>query len=119
MGTRHYINIYKGKTKIISNYGQWDGYLTGQGTDIQEFLKNESNVRDLIDTTKKFRKPESTKDYNEGVSWCEYIYDIYPSQKLIRVTDLYAKKTLEFTFDEYIKLDLSKVSFKSKKLEEV
>lgn len=39
MGTRHIIKIIvDGKTKI-SQYGQWDGYPTGQGDDIAKYIK--------------------------------------------------------------------------------
>lgn len=40
MGTRHTIEvIYQGETRI-KQYGQWDGYLEGQGAGIANFLVN-------------------------------------------------------------------------------
>lgn len=48
MGTRH-LTIVKADNKVkVAQYGQWDGYPTGQGLNIAEFLK----VVDL----KKFKK---------------------------------------------------------------
>lgn len=39
MGTRHLIEIkYKNEIKV-AQYGQWDGYIEGQGRDILDFLK--------------------------------------------------------------------------------
>ena len=39
MGTRHLIEI-KHKNEIkVAQYGQWDGYLEGQGRDILDFFK--------------------------------------------------------------------------------
>lgn len=38
MGTRHLVSVVsKGQTKI-AQYGQWDGYPTATGVDIQDFL---------------------------------------------------------------------------------
>jgi len=38
MGTRNLIEVkYKGETKV-AQYGQWNGYPTGQGADIARFL---------------------------------------------------------------------------------
>ena len=39
MGTRHLIEvIHNGETKV-AQYGQWDGYPSGQGVDILKFLR--------------------------------------------------------------------------------
>ena len=39
MGTRHFVGvIYKNEYKI-AQYGQWDGYISGQGSVVLEFLK--------------------------------------------------------------------------------
>lgn len=40
MGTRHNITVTIDKKKKVSQYGQWDGYPTGQGEAIAEFLRN-------------------------------------------------------------------------------
>lgn len=40
MGTRHLTMVHSGGEYPVSQYGQWDGYPSGQGTTILEFLKN-------------------------------------------------------------------------------
>lgn len=41
MGTRHLqVVISKEGKKVISQYGQWDGYPSGQGREILDFLKH-------------------------------------------------------------------------------
>ena len=45
MGTRHIIKVRKNGRDWISQYGQWDGYPTGQGVDVMEFVKNEPYMR--------------------------------------------------------------------------
>lgn len=45
MGTRHLINVvYDGKL-VISQYGQWDGYPTGQGVDVCNFIRSGDYTR--------------------------------------------------------------------------
>lgn len=41
MGTRHLICVVNKNKYILANYGQWDGYQSGQGVDILKFLTNE------------------------------------------------------------------------------
>lgn len=40
MGTRHLIGVWQNNAWKVAQYGQWDGYPTGQGHDILEFLKS-------------------------------------------------------------------------------
>ena len=40
MGTRHLICVVVDGKMPVANYGQWDGYLEGQGQDILDFIKN-------------------------------------------------------------------------------
>lgn len=47
MGTRHLINVIKDSNPVIAQYGQWDGYPSGQGLGVLEFLKS-----DLLDKLK-------------------------------------------------------------------
>ena len=47
MGTRHLIAVYQDGTHKIAQYGQWDGYPSGQGKDILAFLQDESKVHML------------------------------------------------------------------------
>jgi hypothetical protein len=39
MGTRHLIVVIKGGTHKIAQYGQWDGYPSGQGATVLEFCR--------------------------------------------------------------------------------
>lgn len=41
MGTRHLTCVVKDKEYIVAQYGQWDGYPSGQGVNILHFLRNE------------------------------------------------------------------------------
>lgn len=58
MGTRHEIKIIvDGETKVCQ-YGQWDGYPTGQGAGIAEFLQkyivgNSENLEKLKNNVRK------------------------------------------------------------------
>ena len=38
MGTRNLVCVVKGGEYKVAQYGQWDGYPTGQGETIVEFL---------------------------------------------------------------------------------
>ena len=52
MGTRHLIAVVKGGTHKIAQYGQWDGYPSGQGTTVVRFLIGEGNyfkLKDAVD----------------------------------------------------------------------
>ena len=44
MGTRHIIKVRKNGKDWVSQYGQWDGYPTGQGTEIVRFLSQHTNI---------------------------------------------------------------------------
>jgi len=49
MGTRHLIAVYQGGTHKIAQYGQWDGYPSGQGRDVLTFLHDEQKVHMMRD----------------------------------------------------------------------
>jgi hypothetical protein len=40
MGTRHFIGVISDGEYKIANYGQWDGYIEGQGAEVLKFLAN-------------------------------------------------------------------------------
>lgn len=40
MGTRNLITVYSNGEYKVAQYGQWDGYPSGQGIDILEFLRS-------------------------------------------------------------------------------
>jgi hypothetical protein len=44
MGTRHLIAVYKDGQHRIAQYGQWDGYPSGQGATVLKFLNDVNAV---------------------------------------------------------------------------
>jgi hypothetical protein len=70
MGTRHLVQIKVDNEIKLANYGQWDGYPTGQGYTIAEFL--EGIKESELTTLKKHVKRLSWIDENELTSrWKE------------------------------------------------
>lgn len=65
MGTRHLQTVItKEGEKKINQYGQWDGYPSGQGIGILEYLRNAN----LEKYTQELRKiPEATEDHLKNV----------------------------------------------------
>lgn len=55
MGTRHLICIFKNGQYKVAQYGQWDGYPSGQGVDILSFLKNKYNKDKFSNALEKVR----------------------------------------------------------------
>ena len=48
MGTRHLIGVIDRKgTLKVAQYGQWDGYPSGQGVDVLEFAKDKALLKEL------------------------------------------------------------------------
>jgi len=114
MGTRSLTHILEDKKTLTTMYRQYDGYLSGHGNDLAEFLKDFKVVNGYSgDTTKlangmgcltaqliaHFKKecgniyiyPPNTKD-----CWEEYTYFVYLKEnKLhIKVKDTYEKKII-------------------------
>lgn len=68
MGTRNVIIVKtKGKTKI-AQYGQWDGYPTGQGQDIADFLKtaNLKLFRKQVQALEAYTTREANEIWRKG-----------------------------------------------------
>lgn len=61
MGTRN-ITLVKSKGKIkVAQYGQWDGYPTGQGQTIADFLNSDVDLEDFakkVDALEEFTAEE-------------------------------------------------------------
>jgi hypothetical protein len=71
MGTRHLTSvIYKQKT-VVAQYGQWDGYPTGQGLTIVEFLNNADLDRFKLQLEKT--RFTNDKDHEEVGAYLESI----------------------------------------------
>lgn len=47
MGTRHLTCVVKNNEYKVAQYGQWDGYPSGQGVNILNFLKEMSQEKFL------------------------------------------------------------------------
>lgn len=64
MGTRHLIAVYADGTHRIAQYGQWDGYPSGQGLNILKFLRT-CNIDIFKDKLLKTRFISGKKAYEE------------------------------------------------------
>jgi len=45
MGTRHLVAVVLDGEFKVAQYGQWDGYLDGQGRDVVEFIQDKLDLR--------------------------------------------------------------------------
>ena len=63
METRHLIICKVDKKVKVAQYGQWDGYLTGQGLTIAEFIQENLNHEFLLESYKK--KLRNIKFFNK------------------------------------------------------
>lgn len=63
MGTRHLIGVVKNGEFKVAQYGQWDGYPSGQGKDVLEFLKTAdlNKFSKIIDECSFFSKDDWNK----------------------------------------------------------
>lgn len=90
MGTRHLIEVKDSKGNLkVSQYCQWDGYPTGAGSGIVDFLKKEGNIEKLdkaLDKVRFFNKEE----------W----------EKLVDEYENHNKETIKYV-EEFISRDLS------------
>ena len=75
MGTRHLIAVKTGGEYKIAQYGQWDGYLSGQGVDVLKFLLSH-DLRTFEEKLSicRFLTDEEVDEINEkyGTNWKEY-----------------------------------------------
>jgi hypothetical protein len=55
MGTRHLVAVMHNKEYKIAQYGQWDGYPSGQGADVLSFLSDPSSIDRLKDALSRVR----------------------------------------------------------------
>lgn len=61
MGTRHLICVVRNGEFKVAQYGQWDGYLSGQGQDVLDFLLKRCNperFRQQVDRVHHISEPE-------------------------------------------------------------
>lgn len=62
MGTRHLIAVKKDSEFKVAQYGQWDGYPGGVGTDVFNFVKNKELLNTLKEKLCKIRFLDHEKD---------------------------------------------------------
>ncbi len=76
MGTRNSTLVKLDGEIKVAQYGQWDGYPTGQGQTIQDFLKK-VDIKDFKEKVKILRPitKEETEEVNNTPNWQkEYPY---------------------------------------------
>lgn len=68
MGTRNLTIVIKDKKTKVAQYGQWDGYPTGQGETIANFLKTADlkKFKKQVDVLKEWTPKEIKDAYNEA-----------------------------------------------------
>jgi hypothetical protein len=75
MGTRHLIAVKTDGEYRVAQYGQWDGYPSGQGTTVLEFLHN-TNLEGFRNQVKKCRfiTEEESESIDEmfSINWIEH-----------------------------------------------
>jgi len=62
MGTRNLICVFADGEYKVAQYGQWDGYPSGQGAGILEFLRGVGNIKKLKDKLPAVRFVDGEKD---------------------------------------------------------
>lgn len=102
MGTRHLIEVRcDGETKI-AQYGQWDGYPSGQGVRVLKFLTNKAHKKKWLKALKRCRFFTSDEEIYEMYPLIEKSEDNIPPE-LHRDT---GSKILDLVFDSKDKIYL-------------
>lgn len=65
MGTRHLVAVMKNKEYKVAQYGQWDGYPSGQGLTVLNFLR-EANLDKFREQISKCKFIEDEDFYNKA-----------------------------------------------------
>ncbi|MES0445040.1 MAG: hypothetical protein ABUJ92_00705 [Desulfobacterales bacterium] len=55
MGTRHLVAVVKDGENKVAQYGQWDGYPSGQGLSVLIFLNGDGNIGRLTESIDRVR----------------------------------------------------------------
>lgn len=97
MGTRHLVVVKLNNKVKIAQYGQWDGYLTGQGHTIAEFLQ--SNNFNLKNFKKKVAALSWISDKENKSRWVECGADPDSDMVNMQVADKFKAKYPELSRD--------------------
>ena len=101
MGTRHLIAVqYKNEYKI-AQYGQWDGYLEGQGSCILKFLTEDFNKEKFIEG---LLKCEWISKEMMDARWAEFGVDSNDSFVDYKVANKFTDKYPELSRDAGYKI---------------
>jgi len=91
MGTRNVTVVKLDNKPVLVKYCQWDGYPTGVGADICNYIKNNYNLRKL----------------KKGIKSCQVIDDELIKEKF----DKYLEETHRMEYEEKKKYQLDNVPF--------
>ncbi len=82
MGTRHLTCVFLNGEYKVAQYGQWDGYPSGQGITVLSFLRNNFNKESFIEGVSKVFRPS-----NEQLKkwWDEVGHDIENSNGFVNI----------------------------------
>lgn len=83
MGTRHLTCVVKDGEYKVAQYGQWDGYPSGQGTEILSFLREELNRDTFLANLAQTLQPT---DEQIKAWWLEVGHDIEKSDGFVDVS---------------------------------
>ncbi len=89
MGTRHLTCVVQGGAFKVAQYGQWDGYPSGQGTTILDFLRTMNREKFIAGLAKTFQPT----DEQVAQWWADVGHDIKTSNGFVSCTiaDKYSK----------------------------
>lgn len=65
MGTRHLTAVVMNKKVVVAQYGQWDGYPSGQGSTVTDFIKDR--------LMKKFAKGTGLDKFKKALKECRFL----------------------------------------------
>lgn len=87
MGTRHLTVVKKDNKNVVAQYGQWDGYPSGQGTTIIKFLQN-------LDIA-KFEEQLKRVEFLTKENYNQYFKDCYKSVGIDENTEYFTQDESE------------------------
>lgn len=71
MGTRHLIAVQIDGEYKVAQYGQWDGYPSGQGAKILEFLHNHKEKLSAFADAVRACSEMSDEEYEQAQAWVD------------------------------------------------